>query len=69
MPEKLNFAKRSPPYYDRNNFCQKGEQFICNMPFVNFEKSVEENISVLRNAADTQTPLCGFMSEVKHDLW
>ena len=28
----------------------------------------ERNISVLRGA-DTQTPLCGFMSEVKHDLW
>lgn len=31
-----------------------------------FQKT--ENISVLREA-DTQTPLCGFMSEVKHDLW
>ena len=28
----------------------------------------ERNISVLRGA-DTQTPLCGFMSEVNHDLW
>ena len=31
-----------------------------------FQKT--KNISVLRKA-DTQTPLCGFMSEVKHDLW
>ena len=31
-----------------------------------FQKT--KNISVLREA-DTQTPLCGFMSEVKHDLW
>ena len=31
-----------------------------------FQKT--KNISVLREA-DTQTPLCGFMSGVKHDLW